>query len=69
VGGMIFSPFMKNEGFSIALVVLPLLASLSKKYRNLVYLSFFPVGAIHHSNSTIFPIHFTVILSTKKITY
>lgn len=48
VGGMIFSPFMKNEGFSIALVVLPLLASLSKKYRNLVYLSFFPMGAIHH---------------------
>ena len=48
VGGMIFSPFMKNKGFSIALVVLPLLASLSKKYRNLVYLSFFPMGAIHH---------------------
>ena len=48
VGGMIFSPFMKNEGFSIALVVLPLLASLSKKYRNLVYLSFLPMGAIHH---------------------
>ena len=48
VGGMILSPFMKNEGFSIALVVLPLLASLSKKYRNLVYLSFLPMGAIHH---------------------